>query len=245
MPAYGLIGKPLSHSFSRDYFLEKFIREGIKDAAFNLYELDNVEAIIPLINSIPTLNGLAVTIPYKKSVIPLLSSVHPVAMEIGAVNCIHIRKSEWVGYNTDAEGFRQTLQGYIPSSGNAALVLGTGGASLAVKYVLRYINIPFLEVSRTPSGNQLSYKDLDKAILAMHKLVINTTPLGTFPNVDDCPQIPYEHVGPNHYLYDLVYNPSETLFLKKGKERGASTINGLRMLEIQAEENWKIWNRNV
>lgn len=242
MRRFGLIGKPLSHSFSAKYFNEKFAKEGIEDAVFELYELDNAGELINLVRQTPGLKGLAVTIPYKKEVIPLLSSVDAAAMEIGAVNCIHIRESEMVGYNTDVVGFEKSLLNFLPLMPAAALVLGNGGAALAVKYVLSKLEVPFQVVTRSPAKNEMGYNDITPALVREYPLIINTTPVGTYPAVDTCLPLPYESLTENHYLFDLVYNPTETLFLKKGRERGAHAINGKDMLEWQAEENWKIWN---
>lgn len=242
MKKYGLIGKPLSHSFSGKFFNEKFEREGI-DAIFELYEIDTAAELVNLVKQKPDLKGLAVTIPYKKDVIPLLSSVDDTAMEIGAVNCIHIRETEMVGYNTDVVGFEKSLLNFLPLMPAAALVLGSGGAALSVKYVLSKLEVPFHVVSRNPAQQEMSYNSITEKIIQQYPLIINTTPVGTYPAMDACLPIPYHSLNKDHYLFDLVYNPAETLFLKKGREQGAQTCNGKEMLELQAEENWKIWNQ--
>lgn len=250
MRKFGLIGFPLSHSFSEKYFTEKFQRENIADSTFTNFPLEHIELLTALLKSEPELCGLSVTIPYKEKVIPFLHEIDPVAKQIGAVNCIRISRLQshvysLKGYNTDTYGFRQSLKPFLESKHERALILGTGGASKAVEYVLREIGIDCLFVSREkkalPGKNCITYAELNKYILGSYKLVVNCSPVGTFPNVHDAPAIPYECVTKDHFLYDLVYNPAETAFLKRGKEKGALVMNGFDMLKLQAEKAWEIW----
>lgn len=254
LQSYGLIGYPLSHSFSKKYFTEKFEKEKLKDHEYNLFPIEQIEELPELIAKHPQLKGLNVTIPYKESVIPFLTELDATAAEIGAVNCIKIipdgSQKKLIGYNTDAFGFRQSIKPFLESHHEKALILGTGGASKAVHYVLTTIGIDCYFVTRTKIiDNQLvqkkefSYEELNEYVMNAFKLIVNTTPVGMYPNVTDSPAIPYEYITPQHLLYDLVYNPLETAFLKKGKQAGASTVNGLSMLHQQAEEAWMIWNQ--
>lgn len=239
--AYGLIGYPLSHSFSPAYFAAKFEQQGI-DAKYELYPLADVKELQSLLQGQSNLKGLNVTIPYKESVIPLLDELDAEAREIGAVNCIKIENGKTTGYNTDAIGFEESLKPLLHAQHSHALVLGTGGASLAVVTVLKKLGINWRYVSRTKQDGSYTYDELDADIVSQYKLIINTTPLGMSPNTDACPALPYEAIGTEHLLYDLVYNPLETLFLAKGKANGAAIKNGLEMLELQADASWRIWN---
>lgn len=243
MKQYGLIGKTLSHSFSKKYFEEKFKRENI-NAVYENFELNDISQVEGLFSIHSNLCGLNVTIPYKEQIIPYLDEVDEQAQKIGAVNTIYIDKEtgKMKGYNTDVYGFKQSLKPFLENQHQRALILGTGGASKAVAYVLNELGITTAFVSRTPQlENQLSYDELNENILASFLLIVNTTPLGTFPNIDEKPAINYDAITPNHLLYDLVYNPAETAFLKEGKKRGALTINGEQMLQLQAEKAWEIW----
>jgi shikimate dehydrogenase len=247
---FGLIGFPLGHSFSQKYFSEKFKRENITDAEFKNFPLENINGFPKLIENNPFLCDLSVTIPHKQSVMKFLNEVDDVAKEVGAVNCVKIRRTsdigQWTstGFNTDAFGFEKSLLPLLKSQHTKALILGTGGASKAVKYVLKKLGIEFSFVSRSekPAASSYSYNNLSSEIISSHTLIINTTPLGMFPDVNSYPSIPYEHLTEKHLLYDLVYNPEETLFLKKGKEKGAQIKNGLEMLQLQADKAWEIWN---
>jgi shikimate dehydrogenase len=243
MNVFGLIGYPLSHSFSKTYFNDKFEKEGLGDFFFEVYPIESVGLLTSLIMNTPGLKGLAVTIPYKQSVIPLLHSVSEEALKIGAVNCIKILDDEWIGYNTDVVGFERSLVPLLHPSHQKALVLGTGGASLAVQYILRKLGIDCLVVSRDPGKTHaaISYGEIDKTLLNDHTLIINCTPLGMSPWEDAMPELPYEHISSRHLMYDLIYNPAETRFLQMGKAKNAFIKNGYEMLLIQAEENWKIW----
>lgn len=239
---FGLIGFPLSHSFSKKYFSEKFEREGLSDHVYELYPIDSIEKLPEIISSHPDLHGLNVTIPYKQQVIPFLHSSH-LPEGVNACNCIKIANGRLHGYNTDVTGFENSFAPLLRPWHKSALVLGNGGATLAVVYVLSKLGIKYNVVSRSlHQGSSLTYDQLDKNIISENLVIINTTPLGTYPNVDECPPIPYAFISGRHYLFDLVYNPSKTLFLKKGEERGAAIKNGYDMLGIQAEESWKIWN---
>lgn len=258
MKKYGLIGHPLTHSFSKKYFTDKFSNEGLDNYQYDLYPLLNLSDLPELINSIPNLCGLNVTVPHKIGVMYYLDKVDPAAKEIGAVNCIRIVNHQPVeaffsgefssmkvrleGFNTDAFAFEESLKPLLKKYHQKALILGTGGASRAVAYVLNKLGISYRTVSRRAIAKQLSYKKLNQEILKENLLIINTTPLGTFPKIEECPDIPYEYLGNKHLLYDLVYNPAETEFLKRGKLRGAAIKNGLEMLHMQAEKSWEIWN---
>ncbi len=242
---YGLIGHPLGHSFSAKYFAEKFSREGIP-ATYDNYDIEDISLLTSLIERQPMLKGLNVTIPYKEKVIPLLTSLTPEAQEIGAVNTISIERGEEItltGHNTDCTGFRKSLQPLLRPHHTQALILGTGGASKAVEYVLRQLNIKAVKVSRTPREGQLSYEDITPEVMEQHLLIVNCTPLGTWPNVHTCPPLPYQAITPRHLLFDLVYNPEETTFLSRGKAQGATICNGLQMLHGQAIAAWEFWNR--
>ncbi|MBR9921965.1 MAG: shikimate dehydrogenase [Bacteroidetes bacterium] len=245
MRHFGLIGFPLSHSFSRQYFREKFEKEGILDAQYENLPLENILDFPALIKRFPNLRGLNVTIPHKQAVMPFLDEIEASAQVIGAVNTIRVEpEGRLTGFNTDAYGFERSLLEWLPANFKGqALVLGTGGASKAICFVLTKNEIQYKLVSRSPGEGQLGYEDIDKELLEKYKLIVNTTPLGTHPNIESCPDIPYDLLGPNHYLYDLVYNPSETKFMRLGAASGAQTHNGLQMLILQAEGAWQIWNR--
>ena len=247
MKLYGLIGFPLSHSFSKGYFSDKFRQEKRSDCRYENFPLPSLEQLPALIDGHPKLVGLNVTIPYKEQVLCLLNSIDENARAIGAVNTIKIIRSQGKsileGYNTDAYGFYTSLRPFLDRSIKNALILGTGGASKAVAYVLNNLGISCLFVSRNPkSGDHISYADLCGPVLYNAQLVVNTTPVGMFPNEEACPDIPYEFITDKHLFYDLVYNPLETRFLSKAKEMGARIVNGMEMLHFQAEKAWEIWN---
>jgi len=251
MKSFGLVGYPLDHSFSEHYFLEKFTKEGIHDAIYQNYPLENLQGLRELIEFEPNLVGLNITIPYKTEILPLLDLIDPTAEQIGAVNTVKIERDEddpyasvLTGYNSDVHGFMESLKPLLGSQHKEALVLGTGGASLAVVHVLKELGIRFLLMAREPKNEfEMSYDFLDEAMVHQSKLIINTTPVGMFPEVDAIPNIPIEGITPDHLVYDLIYNPEETLLLKKSKAQGATIKNGLEMLELQAEKSWEIWNR--
>lgn len=242
---FGLIGFPLSHSFSKRYFTEKFQKEHLSDCSYELFPIERIEQLDSLIALNPDLCGLNVTIPYKEQVIPFLTDLDESAKAAGAVNVIRISPGKRTGFNTDTTGFRISLIHTLEKSGRTpegAILLGTGGASKAVAWVLRQMSIPFLIVSRQKSANQLSYQELQEFHFRNFPLVINTTPLGMAPNIHQCPPIPYEFLSPENILFDLIYNPEETLFLERGRQIGCYTKNGLEMLYAQAEAAWKVWN---
>jgi len=247
MKTFGLIGFPLSHSFSKKFFTEKFEDEGIMDCRYELFPIEKAEELLALIGANPSLCGLNVTIPHKLNVMPYLSSIDNAALQIGAVNCISIAQNSDVpilkGYNTDAYGFAESLKPLLKREHKRALVFGDGGAAKAAKYVLNELQIPYLIIARKPSQESLLYTDVTADILSEHQLLINTTPLGMSPNMDSFPDIPYQFLTSAHLAYDLVYNPEETLFLKKSKLQGAAIKNGLEMLYLQAERSWFIWNK--
>uniref|UniRef100_UPI00404807F2 shikimate dehydrogenase family protein n=1 Tax=Mariniflexile sp. TaxID=1979402 RepID=UPI00404807F2 len=244
MNKLGLLGRNISYSFSRAYFKEKFENEKITDTTYENFDIDTIDLFPSIIKNTKNLKGLNVTIPYKEAVIPFLDKVNKKAKEIGAVNTIKItKKGKLVGYNTDCYGFKKTLKPYLKSHHKSALILGTGGASKAIAYSLKELGIPFHYVSRKPSdGTSFTYDALSEDIIKNHQIIINSTPLGTFPNVEDCPNIPYSAITDHHILFDLIYNPEETKFLRLGKQQNAITINGLKMLKLQAEKAWSIWN---
>lgn len=245
MKQFGLIGYPLGHSFSHAFFAEKFEREGIEAEYLN-FAIPSIEEFPHIIETHDKLEGLNVTIPYKLQVIPFLDELSPAAQAIGAVNVVKIVRNcgevRLEGHNADVIGFCDSLKPLLKPQHTNALILGTGGASRAVDYGLRSLGIEPTFVSRTPREGQLSYADLTADIIDSHKLIVNTTPLGMHPKTDACPAVPYPLLTAKHLLYDLVYNPEETLFLRKGREAGAETKNGLEMLHLQALASWNIWN---
>lgn len=248
MDKYGLIGYPLKHSFSIGYFNEKFKSENI-DAEYVNFEIPSINDFMEVIEEHPNLRGLNVTIPYKEQVIPFLDELDPDTAKIGAVNVIKIIKQpkgkvRLIGYNSDIIGFTNSIQPLLQEHHKRALILGTGGASKAVYRGLQNLGIDCIFVSRSHKANgTLTYQELTPEIMAMYTIIVNCTPLGMYPNVDSCPDIPYELLTSNHLLYDLLYNPNVTLFMKKGEERGAVTKNGLEMLLLQAFAAWEIWNK--
>lgn len=242
MKVYGLIGYPLSHSFSKGFFAEKFARQGITDCMYESFPIPEIGELPALLAQYPDLQGLNVTIPYKQAVMSYLDELSPAAAQIGAVNCIHFKDGRKIGYNTDAIGFRRSLEPLLQPHHNKALVLGTGGAAKAVQYVLEGLNIPYKLVSRQAAADSISYDQLDAATMASHTLIVNTTPLGMYPNVSAAPALPYEQLTDKHLLYDLIYNPAVTTFLQQGADRGATIKNGHEMLILQAEASWEIWN---
>lgn len=247
MNRYGLIGYPLTHSFSQRYFTEKFTREGIADSRYDLFELPDITALPDLFTT-PGLRGLNVTIPHKQAVLPYLNKVDSSAEKIGAVNVIKIEADgSRTGYNSDYYGFRQSLIDWLavlnrPLAGLQSLVLGTGGASKAVTVALTDLAIPYIYVSRTKTDTTLRYGELEE-VMAHHRLIINGSPVGTYPRIEEAPALPYHLLTDQHLLYDLVYNPAETKFMQLGRNYGAATQNGLRMLELQADKAWEIWQR--
>lgn len=246
MRIFGLLGRSLAHSFSQAYFSKKFTWHGLADCRYELFELAEASELPQLLASHPNLAGLNVTIPYKEQVWPYLTRVAPSAALVGAVNVIEfLPGGGLVGHNTDYIGFRGSLRNFypLPAANNRALILGTGGAAKAVAVALQELGIAYTSVSRDAARADLTYEALTPAVLAAHLLLINTTPLGTYPAVDECPPLPYAALTPAHYLVDLIYNPRETLFLHQGRLAGAHTQNGLEMLERQAEAAWVIWTK--
>jgi shikimate dehydrogenase len=243
MKQFGLIGFPLSHSFSKGYFANKFQIENITDANYDVFPLENIENFTELCQHHKNFIGLNVTIPYKQQIIPFLDELDETSANIGAVNTIKFQNGKKTGFNTDAYGFEMSLKPLLQAQHTNALILGTGGASKAVEYVLKKLGIKFQYVSRVKSENAISYKELHTSFnLQLTTLIINTTPIGMYPNINDAPDIPYQYISSKHLLYDLIYNPEETAFLKLGKQQGAQTKNGLEMLYLQAERSWQIWN---
>ena len=238
---YGLIGKDISYSFSKKFFTRKFINEGLNNCSYENYDINSISELLEVIND-TKIKGLNVTIPYKESVIELLNHIDPIAKKIGAVNTIKIDKqNKLLGYNTDYIGFKKSLETNI-SNQKRALILGTGGASKAIVYALKTLNIKTLLVSRKKREESITYEDISNQIIKDHTIIINCTPLGTYPNIEECPKIPYQYITERHLCYDLIYNPIKTKFLILSEKEGASIINGNEMLENQAIESWKIWN---
>ena len=235
MRHFGIIGYPLEHSFSARYFTEKFAREHVS-ADYQLYPLTDIRDVQKV--TMP-LDGYNVTLPYKQAIMPFLTEMDTTAQEIGAVNVVRGTK----GYNTDWIGFVNSLQPLLNNTDTQALVLGTGGVSKAVQYGLRQMNIDYLLVSRQEQSGGITYSNINKVLLETHTIIINCTPLGMYPHVDTCPDLPYDAIGEQHILFDCVYNPEQTLFLQRGKQQGARIKNGLEMLHLQAEAAWKIWNK--
>ena len=240
---FGLIGKNISYSFSKQYFTEKFDRLGLKTHSYQNFDLASLDDFEALIQNTVNLCGLNVTIPYKEAIMKFLDEIDDEALEIGAVNTIKISNDgKLIGFNTDAFGFENSIKPLLDEHHTKALILGTGGASKAIAFVLKKLKIEVLFVSRNPKGSeQISYHDLTKNHIDTHTILINCTPLGTFPEIKEYPNIPYKHLTEKHLLYDLIYNPAETAFLKKGTKKGSLTRNGYKMLELQAEKAWQIW----
>lgn len=246
MREFGLIGFPLSHSFSKKFFTEKFEREQIAGCKYELFPIENVEELVELIAGHENLCGLNVTIPHKLGVLPFLNEQDDAAAKIGAVNCISIKRKDGAlylkGYNTDAYGFAESLKPLLKSQHTKALVFGDGGAAKAVKYVLSTLGISFQVVTRRPSEGSITYDQVTKSLLEEYTVLINTTPLGMSPDTASFPDIPYQYLSEKHLSYDLVYNPEETTFLSKSLAAGATIKNGLEMLYLQAERSWYFWN---
>lgn len=241
MAKYGLVGKNIAYSFSKTFFSIKFEQEDRLDTYRN-FDIENIDEFPKIISENKNLKGLNVTIPYKETIIPFLDRVDKEALEIGAVNTIRFQNDGSLkGYNTDHYGFAKALANFLPLKEKSALILGTGGASKAVKYVLETMGFTYKVVSRTKTESTITYASLNKSIINDHYLIINCTPLGTTPNITQCPNIPYQFITQDHVLFDLIYNPSQTEFLKLGRAQGARTTNGLKMLEYQAKKAWSIW----
>ena len=244
MKLFGLIGYPLGHSFSKQYFTEKFEREGLTDCFFEAFPIKSINEFRDLLRSNPQLKGLGVTIPYKEQVLEYIDEFSDEVKFIGATNSIKITGNKLIAYNTDIIGFEQSFSKLLKPMHKKALVLGTGGASKAIQYVLRKLGLDFLVVTRNElvKNGFIQYKDIDQKIMGEYSILINCTPVGTSPNEHEAPQLPYHLLTADHYLYDLVYKPAKTLFLQKGELQGATIQNGYDMLLIQAEASWKIWN---
>ena len=242
MRQYGLIGFPLTHSFSQNYFRQKFSDDGITDAEFLNFPIAKISEVKMIFDDHPFLKGLAVTIPYKKAIIDYIDETSYEVKRTGACNCVQIKAGKKAGFNTDIAGFETSFKKNLQPYHTKALILGTGGAAAAVEYVLKKNSIAYSFVSRRPAENRFGWDDIDEKILDEFKVIINCTPLGTYPNTDEKPGLPYHFLTPGHYLFDLVYNPPQTQFLLEGEKHGCYIQNGYEMLVIQAEENWKIWN---
>jgi len=246
MEIYGLLGRSLSHSFSEKYFSEKFQKENITNCQYRNFELKDLEKEIGKLKNEPGLKGFNITIPYKTDIIPFLNELTEECQIINACNCIKITNGKWIGYNTDIIGFEKSFVPHLKPFHKKALILGTGGASKAVAFTLEKLKIDFLKVSRKkdPSSSMVSYEDLPE-IFPDYQIVINTTPLGTFPNLTEYPPLPYDMVTNQYYFFDLIYNPPKTMFLSLAQKKGATIENGEKMLSIQAEESWRIWKERL
>ena len=246
---FGLIGYPLSHSFSKKYFSDKFAKERIENCYYELFPLKIIEEFPELVSKFSNLKGINVTLPYKQKVIPFLDELDEGAMAVGAVNTIKVESGKLSGHNTDVYGFEKSLTQIIDKNQlkniRQALILGTGGASKAVKYVLKKNGISFSIVSRKKEKGDFVYEDMGGEVLSKYQLIVNTTPLGMEPKTDGFPKLDYEQLNSNHFLFDLVYNPEKSVFLRKGQKQGCAIMNGLSMLYLQAEKAWEIWNPKI
>ncbi len=242
---YGLVGRQIGYSFSKGYFTEKFKVMGLDDHSYENFDLETIKEFESIVKSSAAIKGFNVTIPYKEAILPYLSKIDPKAEKIGAVNTIKVTNNGLVGYNTDSYGFQNSLLPFLTKHHSKALILGTGGASKAVAFALTELGIDTVKVSRNPHGNELGYDGLTEEVLTSHTILVNCTPLGTHPAITEKPDIPYTHLNEQHLLFDLIYNPKKTSFLAEGALRGAATCNGLRMLELQAEKAWEIWNSEI
>jgi shikimate dehydrogenase len=244
MNLYGLIGYPLGHSFSKQYFTEKFEKEGIKDAVYETFPIPSIDEFPALLKAHSNLKGLSVTIPYKEQVLKFITEFSDEVKYIGATNSIKVDGKKLIAYNTDIVGFHQSFVKHLKPLNKKALILGTGGAAKAVQYVLQKLHIDFLLITRSNESRNgfINYNMIDEKIMKEYTIIINCSPAGMLPNEHTFPDIPYHLITPHHYLYDLVYKPAKTIFLQKGEEQGAVVQNGYEMLLIQAEESWKIWN---
>ncbi len=243
MKKYGLLGKSLKHSFSPDFFTNKFHELKLSDHSYETIEVENLDSIVSIINELD-LSGFNITIPYKEAIIPYLDELSPEATAIQAVNCVLIKDGKWIGYNTDASGFGQSIKPFLHYSHERALILGSGGASKAIIYQLEKLGLKCLVVSREPKAGQIAYSDLNEFVLKHHPVIVNTTPLGMFPAIEECPKIPFQFIGSNHFCIDLIYNPEITNFLDISRKQQAMILNGKDMLYWQAEKSWEIWNEN-
>ena len=245
MDKYGLIGYPLGHSFSKAFFTEKFAREGI-DAVYENYEIEDAHALLDIVRNTPELVGLNCTIPHKQAIIPLLDWLSPEAEEIGAVNVIKIQREgdniKLLGYNSDIIGFSNSIRPLLRPEHRKALILGTGGASRAIRVALTHLGIDWKMVSRRKSTDILCYEDITPELLQQYKVIVNCSPVGMHPHTNEAPLLPYDALTPTHLLFDLIYNPTETLFLQQGAQHGVTVKNGLEMLHLQAQASWEIWN---
>jgi len=242
MRRFGLIGKTLTHSFSQTYFSKKFEQEGLADTVYQNFELPQIQDIDTLLDQYPDLQGFNITIPYKEEILPYLFQQNEMVKAVGACNCVRVVDGKFYGFNTDVIGFCDSLQPQLKPHHTKALILGWGGAAKAVAYALKSLGIEYLVVSRKKTEGGVTYTEINRELLQLYTLIINTTPLGMYPNVDAAPQIPYQHLSSQHFLFDLVYNPTQTQFLQLGAQQGAQTANGYNMLIGQAEESWRIWN---
>lgn len=243
MKSFGLLGYPLSHSFSKPFYEKKFEEEGLADISYQNFSIEHIEDAVELLKGMDTLAGFNITIPHKEHILPYLEEMEPICKEIRSCNCVKVVGDRWIGYNTDVVGFRESIRPLLKQHHSRALVLGTGGASKAVVYGLQQLQIKPQLVSRSKKDHTITYSEVTPQVIADHTMIINTTPVGMFPHQDECPHIPYDTVSDKHLFFDLIYNPEETLFLQKAREKGAVVKNGYEMLLLQGEEIWKIWKK--
>ncbi|MGS0527467.1 shikimate dehydrogenase family protein [Zobellia nedashkovskayae] len=241
---FGLVGKDISYSFSRGYFTKKFSDLGLDTYSYENFDFQAIEEITDVLKNNTDIKGMNVTIPYKQEVMPFLSELDPEAEKIGAVNTIQFTENGLKGFNTDAYGFKNAMAPFLKPHHKKALILGTGGASKAVAYVLGEMGISYIFVSRSPGDNKISYDQVTENVLKEHTILVNCTPLGTHPNIEERPTLPYEFLNDKHFLFDLIYNPEKSAFLTAGEAKGAQISNGLRMLELQADRSWQIWQES-
>lgn len=239
---FGLIGKNIEYSFSRAYFTQKFKDLKLANHTYENFDFEDINELEQVLKNNTNIKGFNITIPYKEEVFPFLSAIDDKAKEIGAVNTIKFTKDGLKGFNTDYHGFQKSIEPFIKDHHKKALILGTGGASKAVAFVFKQLGINYKFVSRNPEENELNYSNLNKAIISQYTIIVNCTPLGTYPDINRKPNIPYKYIGNQHLLFDLIYNPDKTAFLLEGESRGAQIKNGDKMLELQAEKSWEIWN---
>jgi shikimate dehydrogenase len=240
---FGLLGRNISYSFSKGYFTEKFNELGLQDHSYVNFDVPKIEDIKTIVETTPDLVGFNITIPYKEAIFPYLTEIDSKAQAIGAINVVKVQKNGLKGYNTDVIGFERSIAPHLGKQHQKALILGTGGASKAVAFALKSLGLSYQFVSRTSGENKWSYDQLNQDIIKEYTVIVNCTPLGTYPNVENKPDLPYEHITKDHLVYDLIYNPPTTSFMKYAQEKGATALNGHLMLKLQAEAAWEIWNQ--
>lgn len=245
MKRFGLIGKTLLHSFSPSFFKDYFVKTNI-EATYELFEISSIDKVDDILND-ESISGLNVTVPYKIEILPFLDEIDSTALEIGAVNVIAFKDKKKIGFNSDAFGFQQSIKPFLTNKHERALIIGTGGSSKAIEYVLKKIGIEIIYISRNPNGRykHYSYEEINENMLIACKLIVNCTPIGTFPNIDECIEFPFKYLTEAHLVIDLIYNPQKTKFLSEAEKNGATILNGESMLKEQALKSWEIWNQHI